>query len=163
MIIEELSQNDLLEAAHIYFTTVNMQNPPGNISADEAVQQLLLNFAFKKYKVLVSKSYNKIDGISIFQQSRDKLDLFFIGAYPMSAGRGTLLLNELKSYAIKQNVKSINTVVSSIDKKAVNFYSSFGFKKIGQMGKQEMSNLPQIKMILNFNLTNAQIPFKQQD
>jgi ribosomal protein S18 acetylase RimI-like enzyme len=136
MAIEELTHRDLIEAAHIYFVTVNMQNPPGNISLDEAMRQLETNFLLKKYSVFVSRSsIGRMDGITIFEVKKDSdrqgIELFFIGAYPQSSGIGRKLLNSLGEYAKSNNITSINTAVSSIDQRAISFYSSCGFQTVG--------------------------------
>jgi len=138
--IEQLRSEDLKEAAEIYSKTIEMENPPGYLSIEEAIQQLQKNFVHKRYHVFVSKDdeTKRINGILIFRMFDKKIKIFFIGTYPTGKGIGTNLMKKLSEFAISHSVSEIISNVSAFDERAMNFYfEKCGFRKIKEYEKKE--------------------------
>jgi len=122
--IEELKSQDLKEAAEIYSKTIQLENPPGTISIENAIQQLQKNFVHRKYHVFVSKDEktNKMNGILIFRMFDKKIKIFFIGAFPAEKGTGSNLMKKLAEFASQHKIDIILSNVSAYDEMAKNFY-----------------------------------------
>lgn len=139
MIISGLNHKDLDSASFLYFTTVQMQSPPGQLSQEEARIQLQKNFVHKRYHVLIHKDSeisSAVNGILIFRSFDKRAKIFFIGANPPGKGIGKSLLKALGEFCSSKSIRTVQTVVSSVDGRACSFYLHCGFNEIKRKQKE---------------------------
>ena len=139
MVISELSDKDLDSASFLYSTAVRVQNPPGQLSQEDARIQLRKNFVHKRYHVFIHKdneTSDSINGILIFRAFDKRAKIFFIGANPPGKGAGKSLLRALGEFCLSNHIGIIKTVVSSVDGRACSFYTHCGFKEVKRKQKE---------------------------
>ncbi|VVB73759.1 Acetyltransferase (GNAT) domain protein [uncultured archaeon] len=139
MVVSELSDKDLDSASFLYSTAVRVQNPPGELSQEEANLQLRKNFVHKRYHVFVHKcreTDSAVDGILIFRAFGKRAKIFFIGANPPGKGAGKSLLRALGEFCLSEGIGTVQTVVSSVDGRACSFYAHCGFKEVKRKQKE---------------------------
>lgn len=144
MIIVELSNKDLDATASLYSSEVQTQNPPGQLSQEEAKQQLQKNFVHKRYYVFISKSSELeevVNGIIIFRTLDSRAKIFFLGTNPKGKGTGKSLLKMLGEFCLKNHIGAIITDVSSVDGRACSFYLHCGFSEIKRKQKEGFAEI----------------------
>jgi len=133
MVVSELNDKDLDSASFLYSIAVQIQNPPGSLSQEEAKQQLWKNFVHKRYHVFIHKDNeisSAVNGILIFRTFDKRAKIFFIGANPPGKGAGKSLLRALGEFCISKHIDIVQTVVSSVDGRACSFYTHCGFREV---------------------------------
>lgn len=148
MVVSELSGKDLDSASFLYSTAVQIQNPPGDLSFEDAKQQLQKNFVHRKYHVFVHKDSETspvVNGIIVFRTFDKRAKIFFIGANPSGKGAGKSLLRALGEFCSSKKIGIVQTVVSSVDGRACSFYTHCGFKEVKRKQK-EGSGFAEIEM-----------------
>ena len=139
MVVSELSDKDLDSASFLYSTAVQVQNPPGQLSQEEARIQLRKNLVHKRYHVFIHKdneASNSVNGILIFRAFDKQAKIFFIGANPPGKGAGKSLMRALGEFCRSNHIDIIRTVVSSVDGRACSFYVHCGFKEVKRNQKE---------------------------
>jgi len=139
MVVSELSDKDLDLASFLYSTAVQVQNPPGQLSQEEARIQLQNNFVRKRYHVFIHKDSEtnlSVNGILIFRVFGKRAKIFFIGANPPGKGAGKSLLRALGAFCFEKCIGTIQTIVSSADGRACSFYEHCGFKEVKRKQKE---------------------------
>ena len=139
MVVSELSDKDLDSASFLYSTAVQIQNPPGDLSFEDAKQQLRTNFVHKRYHVFIhngSEASSAVNGVLIFRAFEKRVKIFFIGANPSGKGAGKSLMRALGGFCLSNHIDIVKTVVSSVDGRACSFYTHCGFKEIKRKQKE---------------------------
>jgi len=116
--IEQLKKSDLTKAAKVYNKCLFMQNPPGKANLDETKKIL------SKIKCLVYKENRKIIGLITYKENKNKIALDFICSLKKRKGIASALLKK-----VIEEGKPIFSSVSTNDKRVLNFYKKFGFRK----------------------------------
>ena len=137
--IEKLKKKDIEKAAKIYNKCSLMQNPPKKSSLEETIKKLSAD------RCLVYKENNKILGLIRYKKDK-KIEIKFICSLRKRQGIGKKLIYKLVK--MFKN-KTINTTVSSRDKRALAFYNSLGFKKYGQYKSKTRKNFILYKIKAN--------------
>jgi len=139
MVVSELSDKDLDSASFLYSTAVQVQNPPGQLSQEEARIQLRKNFVHKRYHVFTykdSETSTFVNGVLIFRAFDKQAKIFFIGANPPGKGAGKSLMRALGEFCFSNHIGIIKAIVSSVDGRARSFYVHCGFKEVKRKQKE---------------------------
>jgi len=147
MTVSELGDKDIDSASYLYSTAVQVQNPPGRLSQEEAELQLRKNFVHKRYHVFIHKDSDTsqvVNGILIFRTfevAGKRAKIFFIGANPPGKGAGKALLHALGDFCFSKRIDVIQTIVSSVDGRACSFYEHCGFKEVKRKQKEGFAEI----------------------
>ena len=125
--IELLKKTDIEEAAKVFNHGLQMEIPKGYATLDETIERL------KNVITFVYKENQKIKGLISFGfKEKGKIKVDFICALALRKGIGTILMEKLADFSIKNNIIFIYSRISSKDKRAIKFYGHCGFKKYGE-------------------------------
>lgn len=124
--IEKLKRKDIAQAAKVYNKGLSMEIPPGKATLEET------KITLRKVKCFVYKEKRKIQGLITFTKTGNSIIVEFICSLKLRKGIGRNLMIKMANSALKENVKTVYSNVSSKDKRVINFYDSCGFKKYGQ-------------------------------
>ena len=139
LIVREFADEDLIEVAQVYAQGLLMEAPPGS---EEPLESLIpaIRGHLKEWlqtektrRLWVAIIKNRIRGLLDFYHEPSEIRVRFIATVVPRQGIGTHLMVELAKYAVAHQVEVIHSSVSSIDKRAQQFYfQHLGFTKIGQ-------------------------------
>ena len=133
MVVSELNDKDLDSASSLYSIAVQMQNPPGRLSQEDARLQLRKNLVHKRYHVFIhkdSEASSSVTGILIFRAFGKRAKIFFIGANPPGKGAGKSLLKAMGEFCSSKGMGVVQAIVSSVDGRARSFYAHCGFREV---------------------------------
>jgi hypothetical protein len=131
---------ELLDAAsRVYAQGLLMEKPPGS---KESLENLVQIMRHHLQTYLLRESTRRIWLGLIGNQPRGLLDFYlqprtirirFLCAIPPGQGVGTQIMVHLAQFAQNNGLKKIHTTVSSLDRRAMNFYfHHLGFLKTGK-------------------------------
>ena len=144
MVVSELNDKDLDSASFLYSTAVQVQNPPGELSQEDARFQLRKNFVNKHYHVFINKDSEispSVNGILIFRAFGKQAKIFFIGTNPPGKGAGKSLMRALGEFCFEKCIGTIQTIVSSADCRACSFYEHCDFKEVKRKQKEGFAEI----------------------
>ena len=138
MEIVPLSKDNLEQAAGIYARGLLMETPPGSTEPlDELIEALELHLqivlGIKEDRIIwLATRHNFVKGLLDFYHRPTELFIRFICAIPPRQGTGSHLLSHLAHYGLSHQIDLITSTVSSLDKRAQQFYfDHLGFQKAG--------------------------------
>jgi len=139
VIVREIEEGDVEEAAVVYARGLLREKPPGsNLPLNQLTKDVqghlrrALAQREEGRRVWITLREGRICGVIDFLHRGRRIKIRFICADPPGEGVGTRLMRRLAMYGVKHGVKEICATVSPIDQRAMNFYfHHLPFQQVG--------------------------------
>ena len=125
--ISKLKKPDMKRAATLFKKSLKLEIPKGSMTTKEIFEVL------NDSHTLVYRSGSSIRGLVSFKEKNRNLQIEFICVDRPGKGIGFVLMNGVAKYAKKRGIRYVRSTASSLDRRAMGFYTALGFKNYGMV------------------------------